>query len=96
MNNSTDTVSVDLPKQLTITNVKEVKKQLDEALSQNMSLKIDASTLENVDTAGIQLLLAIKEHARNSGIGVAIDHLQSPVTAYGNAIGLHGEMLSCA
>ncbi|WP_319557791.1 STAS domain-containing protein [Thiomicrorhabdus sp.] len=53
---------------LTIHNIQaqfdELKQQFAEADS---NLLLDASAVENIDTSGFQMLLALKRHAGNSG-----------------------------
>ena len=52
--------SVLLPSQLTIRQIEQVYRQCDNALKGAGTLRIDASAVSKVDTAGMQLLIALK------------------------------------
>lgn len=52
--------SILLPPHLTIRQIEQVYRQCDDALKDTASLRIDASGVSKVDTAGLQLLIALK------------------------------------
>ncbi len=77
-----------LPGQLTIANVAEVKAALDGALASGGDVVVDAAELANVDTAGVQLLVALGRHAESGGLRVAVEGLQPGVVAFAEGLGL--------
>jgi ABC-type transporter Mla MlaB component len=52
--------SVQLPSHLTIRHIEQVYHQFEDALKGTGNLRIDASAVSKVDTAGIQLLIGLK------------------------------------
>ncbi len=92
-NNNSGSYSVNLPKDLTIANVAEVKGWVDEALHKGQTVSVDASALETIDTAGVQLLLVIGQHGRG-GAAVAVEDIPANMVAYGEAMGIPADMLS--
>jgi len=60
-----------LPEELGIAQVEACYTQLVEALSSASEVKIDASALKQVDTAGVQLLYAFVQEAGKKGTAVS-------------------------
>lgn len=58
---------MNLPEHLTIIEAAEMKEQFAEALNNGPQLEMDLSRLQRVDTAGIQLLAAVKKAAQQQG-----------------------------
>jgi len=56
-------MEIKLQNQLGIQHVSDLKAELETALSTGESVLLDASAIENVDTAGLQLLVAFVQHA---------------------------------
>lgn len=52
--------SIQLPSHLTIRQIEQVYRQCEEALKGTANLRVDASEVSKVDTAGLQLLAALK------------------------------------
>jgi len=50
-----------LPSQFTIRNIEEAYQRCEQALSDSGVLRIDASEVSKIDTAGMQVLLALKK-----------------------------------
>ena len=64
-------MQVTLSGKVAIAKVSKIKQELDEALAANeASITVDLSTVETVDTAGVQLLFAFYRDARASGVEV--------------------------
>ncbi len=80
-------LNLNLGSELSIYRAAELKQQLLDALQANAQpgLDLDLSAVEEVDTAGIQLLLLAQREARNRGRRL---RLLRPSTAVRNAIEL--------
>lgn len=52
-----------LPENLTVGELDELRSNMLEALSSSSAITINANDVENVDTAGVQLLVAFREAA---------------------------------
>lgn len=63
-NATPDGVNVHLPDELSIATVAEVYRSLRPALEQADSLILDLSAVDEIDTAGLQLLMSLKAGAR--------------------------------
>ena len=53
--------------ELTIKSVASFKKLIDDSLSQRVEIRLDASELQKIDTAGLQLLFSLQKSLRKSG-----------------------------
>ncbi len=67
---SADTISVD--GSLTIGNVSKLKEQLLKAMQSCQCCALDLSAVDNIDTAGFQILAMLKAHAETSGFSFSI------------------------
>lgn len=52
--------SIQLPSHLTIRHIEQVYRQCEDALKGTANLRVDASEVSKVDTAGLQLLVVLK------------------------------------
>ncbi len=96
MKDDNNLINIELPNQLTVGNVQEIKAKVDEAIHAGSAVCLDAKSLETSDTAGIQLLLALEKCGREGSLQVHLTHLQAPVASYAEAIGIPTETLSRA
>ncbi|WP_036231965.1 STAS domain-containing protein [Marinobacterium litorale] len=60
-------ISIELPSELCISEVESLKLQLLEALSQAEDVDLDGAGVERIDTAGIQLLVALSKLVETQG-----------------------------
>ncbi len=96
MKDGNNLINIELPNQLTVGNVQEIKAKVDESIHAGSAVCVDAKSLETTDTAGIQLLLALEKCGREGRLQVEVMHLQVPVASYAEAMGVPTEMLSRA
>jgi anti-anti-sigma regulatory factor len=59
---------ISLPAEVNIKNAATVKSLLDTALSSQLPGNVDTSSVQSVDTAGVQLLLAYASHCGVRGV----------------------------
>ncbi len=95
MTDNTAQATIRLPEQLTIANVAEVKKQAEEPVQATGGVVFDLSDLTNIDTAGVQLLLAMAQHCKGAGKAVSCTGLQSGVANFIEGIGVEPAQLGC-
>jgi anti-anti-sigma regulatory factor len=65
--------TITVEKEFAIFNVKDVKGNIDEALEQNKKLVLDMKDMDNLDLTAIQLILALKEKAKDYKKGIEIN-----------------------
>ena len=93
MTDNTAQATIKLPEQLTIVNVTEVKKQAEEPTQAAGRVVFDLSALTSIDTAGVQLLLAMAQHCKGAGKTVTATGLQSGVADFIAGIGIEPTQL---
>ncbi len=64
---------LDLPADLTVPEVGRVKKEWEMLVAESEHIVVDASNVEQIDTAGIQLLLAYIKECQPSGGRISFD-----------------------
>jgi anti-anti-sigma factor len=74
-----DGVLVRLEGELSIYSIAELKTTLSEVLAEDARVALDLSGVEDIDTAGIQLLLALKRAAEHRHKHLAFLHQSGPV-----------------
>ncbi len=94
MTDNNNSATTTLPGALTIGNVSEAKQQIDSALAGSGAVVIDAGLLKTVDTAGVQLLVALGKHCRNAGTPLTVNGLQGDVVSFAEGMGISVEMLT--
>lgn len=78
-----------LPAELTIYTVGELAPQLAGWLPDaSSSLQVDASRVTEVDTAGLQLLIALSQHCRRQGHRLALLNAARPLVQAAHSLGL--------
>ncbi len=83
--------AIQLPSSLTIRGVRELKKQLASSLTGG-DLGLDAAAVNEVDTAGVQLLLAIRRHVVAQGGTVTWSGASELLRGAVRALGLSQEL----
>lgn len=63
----TDSIALDLDQVVNIKTVNAIKEKLDEALKQEKDVLLLGGSVEQVDTAGLQLLAAFNERLKCTG-----------------------------
>ena len=91
----TDCTELNLAGVLDVSQARAAYQSFNEALVRALPLRLHASSLERVDTAALQLLLAFQKTARERGLRIQWEStsaaLQNSATALGlsEALGLH-------
>ena len=67
--------AIELPEELTIYNVAEIRARFDARLAEGGSLELDGAAVAEVDGAGIQLLVAGRRHAVALGRGFSLSNV---------------------
>jgi anti-anti-sigma regulatory factor len=80
---------------LTIAEVADCHRAL-QVLLAGGSASIDAHNLKNIDTAGLQLLLAAARAARERGVTLRLQGGKELLTGAAAALGLHEELAATA
>jgi phospholipid transport system transporter-binding protein len=81
-------VMVVLPARFTIVEVANIKHKLEAALDSGKSIQLDASRVERVDTAALQLLLAFWRVAPDEGVGITWLSPTPPLISAARELGL--------
>jgi anti-anti-sigma regulatory factor len=83
-----ESATVRLPHGLEIKDVEQIQQQLSAALDGAASVTVDISHVAAVDTAGVQLLLALKTEAENRGIPLTFAGQSAPFSQALTVLGL--------
>jgi anti-anti-sigma regulatory factor len=73
---------------LEIKDVERVRRGLLDALSRDTAITIDVSRVSAIDTAGVQLLLALQNEAANRGIALEFCGESAPLTQATTVLGM--------
>lgn len=73
---------------LEVKDVEQVRQGLLDALSRGSAITVDVSRVGAIDTAGIQLLLALQNEAANRGISLEICGESAPLTQAAMVLGM--------
>lgn len=79
-----------LPENLTVGELDELRSKMLEALSSSSSITIDACGVENVDTAGVQLLVAFREAANVQHQQISWQQCTDALSDAATALGFDG------
>lgn len=80
---------VQCPSYLTIYNVLDIKEEWQKILSDQPSeLVVDMSKLEEIDTAGVQLIFALKKECLEKNISLSLENWNKPIVSFVKFIGL--------
>ncbi|MBS97195.1 MAG: hypothetical protein CMI01_00750 [Oceanospirillaceae bacterium] len=80
-------ISIELPSELCISEVESLKPQLLEALSQAEEVDLDGARVERIDTAGIQLLVALTKLVETQGRRMQWRQASSTLTEAASELG---------
>jgi ABC-type transporter Mla MlaB component len=83
-----DVCQVDAGEKLHISVVESLHEQLEDALSNHLSVELDVSKVGQVDTASMQLLYAYQLAAENAGVSITFMHPTDSVIAGAKLLGL--------
>lgn len=81
--------------EFTIYRIAELKAQLSALLEQEIYLEIDLAAVEELDSAGVQLMLALQRESRRLGKMLSFSHAGAPVAQVLDLYNL-GELLQPA
>lgn len=87
-----DTGEIALEASLEIADVTEARRRLLDALVGVRSFSIDVRALTTIDTAGIQLLLAVSQECKRRGIELCCRGESPPLTLALRSLGLGGAL----
>ena len=71
---------VSLGDDLTIYAIETLKKELSTLIESNTQLELNLKNVEEIDSAGIQLLLGLQREAQRLNISIKLTALSAPVT----------------
>jgi len=77
-----------LDSELTIKNIANFKHLIDDHLSQHAEIRLDASGLQKIDTAGLQLLFSLQKSLRNSGRQIEWAHQSDVIVSATKIVGM--------
>lgn len=75
---------------LEIQNIEEVRRDLVEVLARALPVTVDVSTIASIDTAGVQLLLALNKVEPQHGVSVEFRGESAVLSSALAALGLQG------
>ncbi len=74
---------------LTIYNIDEVKKEINEKIEKVDTLEIDLENVEEIDSSGIQLLIALKNEFKKNNKKIIFSALSGPVNKIIDCYGIN-------
>lgn len=77
---------------LDVANSGDFRKQLEKMFRRKAPFELDGSAVERVDTAGLQVLLAFSQEARNRDIGLQWLATSDALKTASSFLGLSGEL----
>jgi len=81
---------IDLDESVDISRVGLLYDRLGQAFNQSSSVTLKLSSISNIDCAGIQLLYAFTQSARNQGIEIIFSQPSDTLLAAAKSVGLAG------
>lgn len=81
-------MSIKIPERFTVENANEVLAELVAAAEDSDSLRVDLSGVANVDTAGLQLLVVLKQGLENRGGTCEFDDVPDALVDRARLLGL--------
>ena len=77
---------------LEIQSIEETRRDLVESLARALPITIDVSRVVSIDTAGVQLLLALRNAAAKNGVGVEFRGESAALSSALGMLGLQGAL----
>jgi anti-anti-sigma factor len=84
-----NTASISCGEALTIANAANLHEQLQKALAKNSTIELEASTVEKVDTAGLQVIVALSRELEKSGGNIVWKNPSEKVVHAVSTLGLN-------
>lgn len=86
-------VCVELPEEFSLKNISPVKMQFDALVAAKQPVAFDATSVKSVDTAGIQLLVALTLHCKNTGLSLDAGEPNARITDFASGLGVATDQL---